>query len=174
MDVTDSGGSRQSSDCQTVSQLAVQIHSGAKCLAALSGCLLVSVHVCLSVLQLAMVLLLRELLPGLQQPPQLYDPAFSQLDTLLLQQMGLGVIAVNEEGRRSIGGQQTLFFLPHCEVRQAWRQVCLGFYQNPGPYAPEHVTCSCRVRVCAWWRQRYAVESRLGRPLAIAHVLLRR
>lgn len=71
---------------------------------------------CLSVLQLAMVLLLRELLPGLQQPPQLYDPAFSELDTKLLQQMGLRVITVNEEGRRSIGRQQTLFFLPHCEV----------------------------------------------------------
>lgn len=67
-------------------------------------------------LQLAMVLLLQELLPGLQQGPQLYDPAFSELDQQLLQQMGLHVISVNEEGRRCIAGQPTLFFLPHCEV----------------------------------------------------------
>lgn len=66
--------------------------------------------------QLAMVVLLQELLPGLQHPPQLFDPAFSPLDTQLLQQLGMAVIGRNEEGRRSIGGQRTLFFLPHCEV----------------------------------------------------------
>lgn len=65
------------------------------------------------------MLLLQELLPGLQQPPQLFDPAFTPLDAQLLQHMGLEVIAVNEEGRRSIGGQITLFYLPHCEV--GWR-----------------------------------------------------
>jgi hypothetical protein len=32
--------------------------------------------------------------------------------------MGLGVVPVNEEGRRSIDGHTTLFFLPHCEVRK--------------------------------------------------------
>lgn len=76
------------------------------------------------------MVLLQELLPGLAQPPQLYDPAFSPLDCRLLQQMGFGVIPVNEEGRRSIGGQRTLFFLPHCEVgragRQVWGCVCVG------------------------------------------------
>jgi hypothetical protein len=66
--------------------------------------------------QLAMVLLLQELLPGLVSPPQLYDPAFSPLDCQLLQQIGLAVIATNEEGRRSTEGQRVLFFLPHCEV----------------------------------------------------------
>jgi hypothetical protein len=35
--------------------------------------------------------------------------------------MGLAVIGANEEGRRNIAGQQTLFFLPHCEVHtRAW------------------------------------------------------
>jgi hypothetical protein len=77
-----------------------------------------------------MVLLLQELLPGLQQPPQLYDPAFSQLDRQLLQQMGLEVMAVNEEGRRSIAGHPTLFYLPHCEVHTrvcgGWGCLCCG------------------------------------------------
>jgi hypothetical protein len=66
-------------------------------------------------LQLALVLLLQALLPGLTQPPQLYDPAFSEADVLLMQQLGLGVIGCNEEGRRRVEGP-TLFYLPHCEV----------------------------------------------------------
>lgn len=68
-----------------------------------------------------MVLLLRELLPGLQGPPQLYDPALSDVDRLLLlPQLGLSVISSNEEGRRCVEGRPTLFFLPHCEVGVCW------------------------------------------------------
>jgi hypothetical protein len=61
------------------------------------------------------VLLLQGLLPGLSQPPLLFDPAFSEADRLLLQGLGLAVIGENEEGRRCVEGP-TLFYLPHCEV----------------------------------------------------------
>jgi hypothetical protein len=66
-------------------------------------------------LQLALVLLLQGLLPGLSHPPLLYDPAFSEADALLLPLLGLEVIKENEEGRRAVTGP-TLFYLPHCEV----------------------------------------------------------
>lgn len=68
-------------------------------------------------LQLALVLLLQQLLPALQEPPQLYDPAFSNVDQLLLQQLGLQVINSNEECRRQVQ-EPTLFYLPHLEVCQ--------------------------------------------------------
>ncbi|WIA36017.1 hypothetical protein OEZ86_007380 [Tetradesmus obliquus] len=55
------------------------------------------------------------LLPGLSQPPLLFDPAFSEADRLLLQGLGLRVIEENEEGRRAVQGP-TLFYLPHCEA----------------------------------------------------------
>lgn len=66
-------------------------------------------------MQLALVLLLQKALPGLLQPPQLYDPAFSDADRLLLQQLGMQVIETNEECRRRVK-EPTLFYLPHLEV----------------------------------------------------------
>lgn len=66
-------------------------------------------------LQLALASLLQSLLPGLQQPPQLYDPAFSELDHQLLEAMGMQVIDHNEQGSRPVQ-QPTLFYMPHCEV----------------------------------------------------------
>ncbi len=38
-----------------------------------------------------MATLLQQMLPGLQQPMQLYDPAFTQWDCSLLQRLGLQV-----------------------------------------------------------------------------------
>lgn len=77
--------------------------------------------VCLS-LQLALVLLLRRLLPGLTAAPALYDPAFTPLDAQLLAALGLALIPLNEQGRRPAAAP-TLFYLPHCEVRGT-RHVC--------------------------------------------------
>ncbi|KAF6260142.1 hypothetical protein COO60DRAFT_923871 [Scenedesmus sp. NREL 46B-D3] len=89
--------------------------------------------------QLALVLLLQGLLPGLTQPPQLYDPAFGEADALLLQALGLAVIGANEEGRRGVDGP-TLFYLPHCEATltdnllcanaRADQQCCLALLGN--------------------------------------------
>jgi hypothetical protein len=112
-------------------------------------------------LQLAMVLLLQELLPGLTQPPQLYDPAFTPLDCALLQHMGLGVISVNEEGRRSIGGHTTLFFLPHCEV-----SMCLGraWVVHDGSWGLNHQYC-CIGSCCVWGGDalpRCALQQHMG------------
>jgi hypothetical protein len=76
-------------------------------------------------LQLALVLLLQQQhLPGLQQPPLLFDPAFTAVDRLLLQQLGLLVIQDNEEGQRSIT-QPSLFYLPHCEVSSRRSRLCM-------------------------------------------------
>lgn len=63
--------------------------------------------------QLAMALLLAELLGSLT--PHLYDPAFTDLDTAILQQLNCQVISEDERGRRRVS-QPTLFYLPHCEA----------------------------------------------------------
>ena len=76
---------------------------------------LINVFCCLT-LQLVLVLLLQDLLPRLQQPPQLFDPAFSDFDKLLLQHLGLAIIPVNEGGARTVQ-VPTFFYMPHCEVR---------------------------------------------------------
>ncbi|GBF96544.1 hypothetical protein Rsub_09127 [Raphidocelis subcapitata] len=65
--------------------------------------------------QLALVLALSGLLPGLSSPPQLFDPAFSELDAALLARLGLRLIARDEGGARRVEGD-TLFYLPHCEA----------------------------------------------------------
>ncbi|KAI8471053.1 MAG: hypothetical protein J3K34DRAFT_458516 [Monoraphidium minutum] len=65
--------------------------------------------------QLALALLLRDLLPGLAAPPQLFDPAFSEADAALIARLGLALIPENEGGARS-AAEPTLFYLPHCEA----------------------------------------------------------
>lgn len=65
--------------------------------------------------QLALALLLKDLLPGLAAPPELYDPAFSELDRALLARLGLELIAKDEQGARAVE-EPTLFFLPHLEA----------------------------------------------------------
>lgn len=69
------------------------------------------------------MLLLQRQLPGLQSPPQLFDPAFSDVDRMLLQQLGLEVISKNEECRRTVD-VPTLFYLPHLEVCTPPARVC--------------------------------------------------
>jgi hypothetical protein len=67
--------------------------------------------------QLALASLLADMLPGLAARPQLFDPAFSELDTALLPRLGMEVIPVDEGGGRAAEAP-TLFYLPHCEVRR--------------------------------------------------------
>jgi hypothetical protein len=67
--------------------------------------------------QLALILALRDMLPGLASPPQLYDPAFTPTDAALLAALGLALIPVDERGARAAEGP-TLFYLPHCEARR--------------------------------------------------------
>jgi len=65
--------------------------------------------------QLALALLLRELLPGLAGPPQLFDPAFTDVDSAVLRALGMEVIREDERGARAVEAP-TLFYLPHLEV----------------------------------------------------------
>jgi hypothetical protein len=62
-----------------------------------------------------MARLLHSLLPGLTQPPQLFDPAFTDFDKVLLERLGMAVIPQDEGGARPVQ-VPTFFFLPHCEV----------------------------------------------------------
>lgn len=43
-----------------------------------------------------------------------YDPLFSQLEIAVLKSLGVTVLSENEEGRRSIHGEPTIFYMPHC------------------------------------------------------------
>ncbi|XP_004690722.1 PREDICTED: SRR1-like protein [Condylura cristata] len=43
-----------------------------------------------------------------------YDPQFSQLETAVLRSLGVTVLGENEEGKRSICGEPTVFFMLHC------------------------------------------------------------
>ncbi|KAM6297960.1 SRR1-like protein [Aegotheles albertisi] len=64
--------------------------------------------------QLAFLLLL---LQELRVPPGrcwLFDPAFSEREVALLGQLGLSVLPHNEEGKHSLEGSATLFYMVHC------------------------------------------------------------
>ncbi|KAM8918491.1 SRR1-like protein isoform 2-T2 [Lycaon pictus] len=43
-----------------------------------------------------------------------YDPLFSQLEIGVLNSLGLTVLSENEEGKRSVDGEPTIFYMPHC------------------------------------------------------------
>ncbi|XP_045743381.2 SRR1-like protein isoform X6 [Mirounga angustirostris] len=43
-----------------------------------------------------------------------FDPLFSQLEITVLNTLGVTVLSENEEGRRSVGGEPTVFYMPHC------------------------------------------------------------
>ncbi|XP_002922826.1 SRR1-like protein isoform X2 [Ailuropoda melanoleuca] len=43
-----------------------------------------------------------------------YDPLFSQLEIAVLNSLGVTVLSENEEGCRSVGGEPTVFYMPHC------------------------------------------------------------
>lgn len=43
-----------------------------------------------------------------------YDPLFSQLEIAVLNTLGVVVLGENEEGKRSVCGESTIFYMPHC------------------------------------------------------------
>ncbi|XP_036028184.1 uncharacterized protein LOC118572570 [Onychomys torridus] len=43
-----------------------------------------------------------------------YDPLFSQAEVSVLASLGVTVLSENEEGKHSIQGQPTVFYMPHC------------------------------------------------------------
>nr|XP_020029644.1 SRR1-like protein [Castor canadensis] len=43
-----------------------------------------------------------------------YDPLFSQLETSVLSTLHLAVLRENEEGKRGVSGECTVFYMPHC------------------------------------------------------------
>ncbi|NXS60976.1 SRR1L protein, partial [Brachypteracias leptosomus] len=64
--------------------------------------------------QLAFLLLLLE---ELGVPPgrcSLFDPAFSGEEEAVLGELGLRLLPENEEGKHSLGGSATLFYMVHC------------------------------------------------------------
>ncbi|CAK0732295.1 hypothetical protein CVIRNUC_000111 [Coccomyxa viridis] len=63
--------------------------------------------------QLAFALLITELLPGLREALDTYDPAFSDVDRALLASLGVTVHGTDEQCARVAQGQ-TLFYMPHC------------------------------------------------------------
>lgn len=106
------------------------------------------------VVQLALVLLLRQLLPNLQQPPQLYDPAFTAVDKLLMQHVRLEVIQLNEECRRQ-ADVPTLFYLPHLEVGEGPALLLLlscnqlWHISTSDSYETCHSRCECGKQRCS-------------------------
>uniref|UniRef100_A0A9L0RDB7 SRR1 domain containing n=1 Tax=Equus caballus TaxID=9796 RepID=A0A9L0RDB7_HORSE len=45
---------------------------------------------------------------------RVYDPLFSPLETAVLQSLGVTVLSENEEGKRNVGGEPTIFYMLHC------------------------------------------------------------
>ncbi|XP_060238598.1 SRR1-like protein isoform X3 [Meriones unguiculatus] len=43
-----------------------------------------------------------------------YDPLFSQTEVSVLSSLGVTVLSENEEGKCSVQGQPTVFYMPHC------------------------------------------------------------
>lgn len=85
-------------------------------------------------LQLAFLLLLLE---ALEVPPSrcfLFDPAFSQLELAALQELGLSLLTENEEGKHSINGSPTLFYMVHCGKalynNLLWKNWSVGALSN--------------------------------------------
>ncbi|XP_066226734.1 SRR1-like protein [Saccopteryx leptura] len=64
--------------------------------------------------QLAFLLLFLEKCQIPRNHCWVYDPLFSQLEIAVLNTLGVSVLSENEEGRRSVRGQPTIFYMPHC------------------------------------------------------------
>uniref|UniRef100_A0A673TI88 SRR1-like domain-containing protein n=1 Tax=Suricata suricatta TaxID=37032 RepID=A0A673TI88_SURSU len=64
--------------------------------------------------QLAFLLLFLEKCQIPRRHCCVYDPLFSQLEIAVLDGLGVTVLRENEEGRRSVGGEPTVFYMPHC------------------------------------------------------------
>ncbi|XP_075391123.1 SRR1-like protein [Tenrec ecaudatus] len=59
-----------------------------------------------------------------------YDPLFSQLETAVLDALGVTVLQENEEGKRAVGTEPTVFYMPHCGTalynNLLWRNWSVG------------------------------------------------
>ncbi|XP_017916554.1 PREDICTED: SRR1-like protein [Capra hircus] len=64
--------------------------------------------------QLAFLLLLLERCQIPRSHCWVYDPLFSRLEIAVLNALGLVVLGENEEGKRSVCGEPTIFYMPHC------------------------------------------------------------
>ncbi|XP_070331593.1 SRR1-like protein isoform X2 [Odocoileus virginianus] len=64
--------------------------------------------------QLAFLLLLLERCQVPRSHCWVYDPLFSQLEIAVLSALGVVVLRENEEGKRSVCGEPTVFYMPHC------------------------------------------------------------
>ncbi|XP_055002702.1 SRR1-like protein [Sorex araneus] len=64
--------------------------------------------------QLAFLLLFLEKCQVPRSHCCVYDPLFSPCETAALQALGVTVLSENEEGKRSVSGEPTLFYMPHC------------------------------------------------------------
>ncbi|XP_061241197.1 SRR1-like protein [Bos javanicus] len=64
--------------------------------------------------QLAFLLLLLERCQIPRSHCCVYDPLFSRLEIAVLNALGVVVLGENEEGKRSVCGEPTIFYMPHC------------------------------------------------------------
>uniref|UniRef100_A0A8C8ZWK5 SRR1 domain containing n=1 Tax=Prolemur simus TaxID=1328070 RepID=A0A8C8ZWK5_PROSS len=64
--------------------------------------------------QLAFLLLLLEKCQIPRSHCWVYDPLFSQLEIAILNTLGVIVLSENEEGKRSVCGEPTIFYMLHC------------------------------------------------------------
>ncbi|XP_069353056.1 SRR1-like protein [Eulemur rufifrons] len=64
--------------------------------------------------QLAFLLLLLEKCQIPRSHCWVYDPLFSQLEITILNTLGVIVLSENEEGKRSVCGEPTIFYMLHC------------------------------------------------------------
>ncbi|XP_051017694.1 SRR1-like protein [Acomys russatus] len=64
--------------------------------------------------QLAFMLLFLETCQIPRSHCWVYDPLFSQTEVSVLTSLGVTVLSENEEGKRSVHGQPTAFYMPHC------------------------------------------------------------
>uniref|UniRef100_A0A8D2JGF8 SRR1 domain containing n=1 Tax=Sciurus vulgaris TaxID=55149 RepID=A0A8D2JGF8_SCIVU len=64
--------------------------------------------------QLAFLLLFLERCQIPRSHCWVYDPLFSQLEIAILHSLGVTVLSENEEGKRSVHGQPTVFYMLHC------------------------------------------------------------
>ncbi|XP_036606694.1 SRR1-like protein [Trichosurus vulpecula] len=64
--------------------------------------------------QLAFLLLFLEKLQIPRNHCYIFDPLFNELEISVLNTLGLTVLSENEEGKRSIYGEATIFYMIHC------------------------------------------------------------
>lgn len=65
-------------------------------------------------IQLAFLLLLLEECRIPRSYCCVYDPLLSQVEIEVLTTLGVTVLGENEEGKRSVHGEPTIFYMPHC------------------------------------------------------------